>query len=212
MTDTVTTTFSGEEYTHRVLWRCVQKQLEVTRSSPVGSWYYHLTAMVLGYFVFEAYMNYLGETLDKNTWINEREFFSKEPYRGTEGKLKKILELYGLPYPNKNMRPFASVVLLGALRDKVVHAAPYKTEFTVSHSVLADSPTARRWLENQVNETQAERTIADIDSYIEEVHASLVAKTDKNILTPFALKGSTVLGIGSTTITSKQIAPSDSRH
>lgn len=198
--DTVITTYSGEEYTHRVIWRCVEKQLYVARSIPVGSWYYHLTAMVLGYFVFEAYLNYLGETLDKDTWANEREFFSKEPYRGTEGKLKKVLELYGLSYPNKNKRPFASVVLLGALRDEVVHATPHRTGFTVSHSVRAESPRAKRWLENQVNKTRAERTIADLDEFLEEIHALLVAKAEKNVLTPFALKGSTVIGVGSTII------------
>ena len=199
MTDIVTSTYNGEEYTHRVLWRTVQKQLEVARSSPVGSKYFHLTAMVLGYFVFEAYINYLGEALDKGTWANEREFFSKEPYRGTEGKLKRILELFDLPYPNKNKRPFASVVQLGALRDEVVHAKPFRTEFTITHSVRSERPWAKGWLENEVNETQAERTIADLDKFLEEIHALLVAKTENNELTLFALKGSTALGIGSTT-------------
>src|SRR3989304_5220155 len=99
MTGIASTRYSGGEYTHRFLWRCVQKQLEAARSGPEGSRYFHLSAMVPGYFVFEAYINYLGETLDKDTWQKEGAFFSKEPYRGTEGKLKKLLELYDLPYP-----------------------------------------------------------------------------------------------------------------
>ena len=165
MTGIASTRYSGGEYTHRFLWRCVQKQLEAARSGPEGSRYFHLSAMVPGYFVFEAYINYLGETLDKDTWQKEREFFSKEPYRGTEGKLKKLLELYDLPYPKKSERPFASVIQIGALRDKIVHSKPYKKEFTVLHSVQAPSPEAKRWLEDEVNETQAERAIADLDQF-----------------------------------------------
>lgn len=198
MADIVTSSIAGEEYTHRTLWRCVAKQLEVARANPQGSWYFHLTAMLMGYLVFEAYLNYLGAKVAADTWATEREFFSKLPYRGSEGKLKKILELHGMSYPDKNVRPFASVVFLASLRDEIVHAKLHRDEFTRQHSVHAPAPRMKYWLEDKVNESQAERTLADVDSYLEALHASVVEQVGKGVLTPFALKGSTILASGST--------------
>ncbi len=41
-------------YTHRVLWECVKRQIEKAKEKPDGSFYFWLSAMVMGYMVFEG--------------------------------------------------------------------------------------------------------------------------------------------------------------
>ena len=57
-----------------------------------------VVAMVFAVHTVEAYRNFIGECLDPADWADERNYFRNEPYRGFEGKVKKVLELVGLPF------------------------------------------------------------------------------------------------------------------
>jgi hypothetical protein len=63
-----------------------------------GSFFHNLVALVFASHVVEAYLNYVGERLAPDIWKDERNYFRKEPYRGWEGKLRKVFELAGLPW------------------------------------------------------------------------------------------------------------------
>ncbi len=52
--------------------------------------YFDLSAMLMAYLTYEAYLNFLGTRVTPSDWENEREFFRKAPYKGTEGKLKRM--------------------------------------------------------------------------------------------------------------------------
>ena len=53
--------------------------------------YFHISAMLLAYLTYEAYINFLGDRFASETWRDEKEFFSKKPYQGLEGKLKFLV-------------------------------------------------------------------------------------------------------------------------
>jgi hypothetical protein len=73
------TTYTGETVPHRLLWEIVEEQarlaseLEREWSKPA------LVAMVFGFHTVEAYLNFVGERLDPETWQNERISFATNP-------------------------------------------------------------------------------------------------------------------------------------
>jgi hypothetical protein len=46
--------------------------------------------MVFAFHTLDAYLNYAGEHLAPEIWQNEGEFFAKQPYRGFDGKIRKV--------------------------------------------------------------------------------------------------------------------------
>ena len=77
----------------------------------------------MAYFTFEAYLNFVGSSVEPAAWKDERNFFSKDQYRGTQGKLKLLCEKYEIKVdPDK--RPYLTVRELGWLRDYLAHGKP----------------------------------------------------------------------------------------
>ena len=105
----VVTTHEGENFTHRLLWCVVARQIENAKAQPNGSLYDDMAAMVFAFHAFEAYLNFLGIRLAPDLWNDERNFFRKEPYRGFEGKVRKISELCQLVEPERQARPYSTI-------------------------------------------------------------------------------------------------------
>lgn len=200
MPELVVTHTQHQTFTHRVLWECVCRQIDKAKETPEGSWYFWLSAMVMGYMVFEAYLNYVGEEVAPEIWKDERAFFSKAPFKGSEGKLHFLLDRYGISRPDKSKRPYASVVSLKAIRDEIAHAKPHREEYSVTHPVDVMPPFTKQWLDTQVNENQATRLLNDLDIYLEEIHAEFLKSQDRHLLWSYALKGALSFGHGSTSL------------
>ena len=195
MPEIVTTRVQQTTFTHRVLWECIQRQIEKAKETPGGSWYFWLSAMVMGYMVFEAYLNYVGSEVAPEVWEKEREFFSKSPHKGTEGKLHFLLERYAINSPDKTTRPFASVFVLKAIRDEIAHARPHRVTYSITHPSDVIFPFTKQWLENRVNEREAARLLYDLDEFLEDIHRRLRNSEDGHLLFPYALKGALVFGM-----------------
>jgi hypothetical protein len=86
----------GETLPHRELWEIVEEQATLAREREQEWSKPALIAMVFGFHTVEAYLNYLGECLAPAIWQDERNYFRREPYRGLDGKLRKVMELVGL--------------------------------------------------------------------------------------------------------------------
>lgn len=182
--------FQHTTLTHRVLWECVQCQLDQARASEEGSWYFYLTAMFMGYMVFEAYINYIGHMLDPDVWQDERQRFRGT---GTTGKLDHLVVKFELEL-DKGARPFTSLKALKSLRDAVAHARPDTQEAEVSG--LYDFPSGLQWLDGQVSEEQASMALGDVDLLIEQLHQCFVRADQDGVLPSFALKGALASGFG----------------
>src|SRR5947209_6836825 len=137
---TAITKSEGENLTHRVLWQCCLRQAEIARKIEKGRKYFDLTTMLMAYFAYEAYLNFVGSRVAAADWANERAFFAKPPYQGTEGKLQRIVVVCGLPAVSKGARPYQTIEHLARLRDLIAHAKPDRYEREIEHSVDEERP------------------------------------------------------------------------
>jgi hypothetical protein len=195
-TTLVETSVEGEVFTHRVLWSTCQRHMQVARSEEKGSWYFYLTAMLMGFMTFEAYVNFLGTKLEPELWKEERTAFNTRPYKGTNGKLLKLCELHEVPFPDKGRRPFQTVCRLNELRDIVAHGKPDEFEFTVRHPPEMNPATIKYSLDDYVSAMKAEQAVADLKLLIESLHAQFVARTGADLLLPLAMDGVLASSIG----------------
>ena len=166
------------------------KQMEATRSREKDASYFHLTAMLMAYFTYEAYLNFLGDRIAPEVWENEKDEFSKGRYRGADGKLRKIAETCGFKI-ERGKRPHQTIVELEKLRDFVAHGKPDKYEETVKHQP-AREPSILRYdtLSKYVTQKKAERAIADAKEFIEFLHEQCRAKVRAGWYGDKALEGS----------------------
>jgi hypothetical protein len=94
-----------------------------------------MAAMVFALHAFEAYLNFVGIRLAPDLWEDEQNFFRKEPYRGFEGKVRKVFELCRLTEPDRLARPYSTIWALKALRDLIAHGKIEVFSQTYAHSV-----------------------------------------------------------------------------
>lgn len=90
------TTYEGEELIHRLLWRIVEQNAAIALGQAEGSFFPVLISQMFAFHTIEARMNFVGERIAPEIWKGERDYFRNEPYRGWDGKLRKVMELVGL--------------------------------------------------------------------------------------------------------------------
>ncbi len=130
----------------------------------------------MAYFAYEAYLNLVGPRIDAESWKDEREFFSKAPYKGTQGKLRSICEKIGIEVDH-GRRPYQTIRNLGRLRDFLAHGKldAYAFEMDVGKG---KDPDMFRDLQiyKMVNRENADRALKDTEELIEFLHAAVTAK------------------------------------
>jgi hypothetical protein len=186
----VVTKTEGENLTHRVLWQCCLRQIEIARKTEQGRKYFDLTAMLMAYFAYEAYLNFVGSRVAAADWENERIFFRKPPYQGTEGKLLRIVEVCGLAAIDKGTRPYQTIAHLAKLRDLIAHGKPERYELEVEHSADTDRPMFGPYrLEKMISVELAERALADVEEFAETIHKAAREKVTDGWFGDAALRG-----------------------
>jgi len=183
------TTVEGERFLHKDLWRVVERQLEHAVGTPQGAFYDDLVAMVFALLALEAYLNFLGERVAPEIWKDERNFFRKEPYRGFDGKLRKVLELVGVPEPARDIRPYSTVWFLKDLRDLIAHAKPMRFTNAIEHEVDQEPSIFHSPLRDVITRENAERARDDIKTFIESIHAAAIPKVSDIWFGPAAFGG-----------------------
>jgi hypothetical protein len=154
-----------------------------------GRFYNDLVAMVFALHTVEAYMNFVGELLAPSIWKDERNYFHKEPYRGFEGKLRKVMELVSLPYA-KDVRPLKTVLALKELRDLIAHP---KTEH-LGGSVKTPGnevpfPLAVPTLSKMVTAEARAVAIKDVEEFLDGIHTAAQPNVDDAWFGPRSLRG-----------------------
>lgn len=174
--NTALTQREGKRFLHKDLWLVVERQFEHATATPKGSFYDHLVAMVFALHSLEAYLNFVSEQLAPDLWGNERDFFRKEPYRGFEGKVRKVLELVSLPEPNRDTRPYSTVWLLKDLRDLIAHAKPFPIDDIVEHSADEKPSLHLTSFDTLISRENAEYARDDINTFAKSIHAAAKPK------------------------------------
>ena len=199
---TVITKTEGENLTHRVLWQCCLRQIEIARKTEKGRKYFDLAAMLMAYLAYEAYLNFVGSRVAAADWADERTFFRRPPYQGTEGKLQRIVEVCGLPVINKGARPYQTIAHLAELRDLIAHAKPERYELEIEHPADKERPMFGPYrLERMISIELAERAIVDVEEFAEMMHKAVRHKVTDAWFGDAALRG--LLGYATHSSTAK---------
>lgn len=184
------TTYTGETVPHRLLWEIVEEQarlaseLEREWSKPA------LVAMVFGFHTVEAYLNFVGERLDPETWQNERVFFRNKPYRGWNGKLRKVMELVELPWPEPVERPLKTILELKKLRDLIAHPKPEKLASEMTHTEDTEAPLLVSMLRSMFTpKEKMTRAVCDVEQFLNQVHSLAAPKVNDMWFGTEALRG-----------------------
>jgi hypothetical protein len=172
------TAYEGEELLHRLLWHIVEEESQ--RSVMIEREWFNPTvvAMVFAFHTVEAYLNYVGERLAPEIWKDERNYFRKEPYRGWEGKLRKVMKLVGLSLASED-RPLKTILELRDLRDLIAHGKPEKLTGEVVHLWGTEPPIIASTLRQMV--TAKEKlgdALADVDHLLNQIHQLAKPKTE----------------------------------
>jgi hypothetical protein len=167
---------TGQVFTHQYLWNCATTLLTRPETKSPEDKYYAMAGMVMAYFTFEAYLNFVGSSVEQTAWKDERKFFSKKPYRGTQGKLKLLCEKYEIKL-NPDERPYLTVRQAGWLRDYLAHGKPdyYVSEVHVEEGKAPDMFGGLK-IDDLVTREKADRTLQDTEEFIEYLHRELAAK------------------------------------
>jgi hypothetical protein len=207
MTDMLQTTFNGEELTHRVLWRVVLEQAEETdkrlKQERNEKWIYpSIVSRVFAYNTVEAYLNYVGERIAPEIWVDEWNYFRNEPYRGAFGKLRKIMDLVGLPWTPAD-RPLKTVLELKEIRDLIAHGKPEKLQGTVIHARGTLAPYPASTLRTMAASRDLRLVILpDVESFLDDIQrrAKPLLKVEDVWFNDYALFGPSSHGMHSTTL------------
>lgn len=159
-----------ETYNHRILWATAQKNLARSRESENDTLYFSLSAMLMMYFSFEGYLNWLGYLIAPEVWEIEKDFFSKPPYQGTLGKYLFLSKVLVLESPDKSKGPFQTVKELQDLRDKAVHPRSERGTSNVKYSEGKFPPHHRSCLATKVSAKKRDIAEKNIQKLVNELH------------------------------------------
>ncbi len=159
-----------ETYNHRILWATAQKNLAQSRASENDALYFALSALLMMYFSFEGYLNWLGHLIAPEVWEIEKDFFNKPPYRGTLGKYLFLSKVLVLESPDKSKGPFQTVKELQQLRDKAVHPRVERGTKNVKYSEGKVPPRHRSWLSTKVSDQKRDIAEKNIQQLVNELH------------------------------------------
>lgn len=172
------TEIAGEHFMHRQLWRVVRRQIDHATANPIGAFHDHIVTMTFAFHTLEAYLNFLGPRLAPGIWRDERNFFRREPYRGIDGKLRKVLELAQVPEPDRSDRPYSTVWLLKELRDMITHAQAERFSQAIEYppeypaSLREETRVDYMPFGALVTAENAHRAATDVEEFIERIHSA----------------------------------------
>jgi len=166
----------GQVFTHQHLWNSAKLLLSQPETQSPNDGYFLMAGMLMAYFTYEAYLNLVGPHIHRVAWKNEREFFSKDPYRGTEGKLNLVCERLGIKI-DRGQRPYQTIHELKRLRDFLAHGKPqfYAYEVEVEQEQTADL-FRDITIYKMVTRDKADRALKDTEEFLEYLRSKIIEK------------------------------------
>ena len=177
----------SEEYLHKDTWQVVKRQIGHAEANPEGALYDDLVAMIFAFHSMEGYLNYIGEKIAPELWMDERATFGKT---GLSGKLNVICERCGIGTPNKGKRPHATASELNKLRDRMAHPKTHRVRGTVKFTNNKPPPLfPKSYLAGLVSHLKALRARDDVKRITDEIHSAAIRQFPDAGLGPDALDG-----------------------
>ena len=157
--------------------------------------------MVFAFRTVEAYVNFVGERLAPEMWQDERNYFRREPYRGWDGKLRKVMELVGMPWPDLVERPLKTILELRKLRDLIAHPKPEKLACESVHADGTEAPFPVSTLRSKFTpKDKLVRAVHDVEQFLNQIHSLAAPKVNDPWFGSEALRGPHQYSSGTTTV------------
>jgi len=172
-----------EKHTHKILWNSARLNYALAESDERNSKYLFLSSMVMQFFAFEAYLNYLGKIIAEDVWDIERTFFSKDPFRGTFGKYIFLSKLLLLPKPIFTRGNGQALKVLSEIRNTAAHGKLEAGKRSVK--VKAGYPVSYTpsEFERKTTKKYAEKSLKAVECVVTEMQDKAVSLyPDKNIV------------------------------
>ena len=183
--------------TYEYLWKACEKAMEDAQKKDRSPWYYYFTAMTMAYFCYEAFLNHLLHHIAPEIFTNEKEFFSKSPYKGAEGKLKKVCEIASIDFPRKGDVTYQQIRLLKTLRDFVAHGKTEQSSEVVEAANGHDAINLQSTLHSLVTKDNAKKSIAEMKAFIISLNEKVRTKMYCDRLALHPLQGMSAHGSAS---------------
>jgi hypothetical protein len=198
------TTSEGQTFPHRLLWEIVEEQARFAGAREREWSKPALVAMVFAFHTVEAYLNFAGDHLAPEIWQDERNYFRKEPYRGWDGKLRKVMELVGMPWPEPIERPLKTILELRELRDLIAHPKPEKLTSEILHVEGTEAPFLVSTLRSKFTpKDKLTRAVHDVEQFLNHIHGLAAPKVDDIWFGSEALRGPDEHSWGTTTLSQR---------
>jgi hypothetical protein len=195
------TTSEGETFPHRLLWQIVEEQAKLANERERDWSKPALVAMVFGFHTVEAYLNFVGERLAPEIWRAERNYFRRVPYRGWDGKLRKVMELVRMPWPELIERPLKTILELRELRDLIAHPKPEKLTSEIVHPAGTEAPLLVATLRSKFTPKDKMVTaVHDVEQFLNHIHRLAAPKVNDIWFGSEALQGPDQYTAGTTTL------------
>jgi hypothetical protein len=196
------TTFEGMELIHRHLWVIVEEEARRAGESEQGWFNHSLVAMVFALHTVEAYLNFVGEQLAPEIWLDEQNYFRKEPYRGWNGKLRKVMKLVGLAWSPED-RPLKTILDLKELRDLIAHGKSERLVGEIVHAPDTMSPFPVSTLRSLVAPKEKLTWILhDVEQFLNQIHVLAAREVNDAWFGTEALRGPMSYSSGQTQLVS----------
>jgi hypothetical protein len=180
---------SEEIYTHEYLWRAANLMLEEAKLNEERSIYFFLTANLMFYLSFEAFINFCGYILFPEIWQDEKNNF-KGKGDVIESKISKLIEAVTDFEWKKGERPYQSIKNLKYFRDIVAHGKVETSHYDV---ILKKDGSHIKWIHDWDDFISIEKVESfgnDIQSFCQSLLESMRKKSDHPHLIFNAFEGS----------------------
>lgn len=121
--------FQEEIFTHEHLWRSGEVLLRAAEKKEEGSYYYLLSALLMSFLAYEAFINFCGYALFPQLWKDEKTNFKG---KGIEAKLETITGELKTFMWEKGSRPYQTIKNLESFRDLVAHGKVQASEYVAA--------------------------------------------------------------------------------
>lgn len=160
-----------EHFNHRRLWATAQAQIDIIPVVPgYKATHFQIAAILLMYFAFEGFLNWLLSIAAPETWAQEKEFFQGDRYKGTFGKCCYLLELLKISDYAPNERPVNTVREIQALRRCLVHAKPERGTRNVTYDSLDGLPVHVGQIDRRTHRSLVDRVHSDFETLANRMH------------------------------------------
>ena len=164
---------AGQAFTHQYLWNSASFLLSHPESK--SRMEFRMAAMVMAYFSYEAYLNLIGARIDPAAWKDERKFFSRQPYRGTEGKLKRICEQIGIEI-ERDKRPYLTIRGLKTLRNFLAHGKHELYAYEAEVQMNQTPDIFHVSIYKMVTAKKTNDALKDTAEFLESLYAKIIEK------------------------------------